>query len=84
MELTRHADFLLFLAHDSLDRRWEAAGVAGEDQGVAVLATSVLLQAAAGVGDGVVIVVGVNDPVVVTWRSTEHMLRPRRSVCVCV
>lgn len=66
LELPRHADLLLLLSDQPLDRRGEAARVAGEDQRVAVLAAPVLPQDAAGVGDGVVVVVGVDDPVVVT------------------
>lgn len=71
LELSGHADFLLFLADHSLDGRGEATGVAGEDQGVAVVAASIVLQGAAGIGDGVVVIVGINDPVVVTWRSGQ-------------
>lgn len=66
LELSGHADFLLFLPDDSLDGWWKATGVAREDQRVAVLAASVLPQCATGIGDGVVVVVCVNDPVVVT------------------
>lgn len=71
LELSGHAYFLLFLAHDSLDGRREATGVAGEDQGIAVFAASILLQSAAGIGDGVVVIVCVNDPVVVTYKSRQ-------------
>ena len=66
LELSSHADLLLLLADEFLDGGREAAGVTREDQGVAVLAASIVLHAAAGVGDGVVVIVGVNDPVVVT------------------
>lgn len=66
MKLADHADFLLFLADDPLDGGGEAAGVAGEEQGVSVVAASIVLQGAASVGEGVVLVVCVNDPVVVT------------------
>ena len=69
LELAGHADLLLLLADDALDGGGQAAGVPGEDQGVAVLAAAVVLQGAAGVGDGVVVIVSVNDPVVVTWRQ---------------
>ena len=72
LELSSHADFLLFLADDSLDGRWEATGVAGEDQGIAVLTASILLQGAASIGDGIVVIVCVNDPIVVTWKSREQ------------
>lgn len=91
LELSGHADLLLFLADDSLDGGGEAAGVAWEDQGVAVVAASILLQGAAGVRDGVVVVVRVDDPVVVTWKSRQQevslscvCVRPRVCVCVCV
>lgn len=67
LELPCHADVILLLAHNTLDGWRQAAGVPGEDQGVAVLAAAVLLQRAAGVGDGVVVVVGVDHPVVVAW-----------------
>lgn len=90
LELSGHADLLLFLADDSLDGGGEAAGVAWEDQGVAVVAASILLQGAAGVRDGVVVVVRVDDPVVVTWKSRQQevslscvCVRPRVCVCVC-
>lgn len=80
LELSRHADLILFLTDDALDGGGQAAGVPGEDEGVAVLAGAVLLQGAAGVGDGVVVVVGVNHPVVVTWTGRDGGV----SVCVCV
>lgn len=66
LELSSHADFLLFLPDDSLDGWREAAGVAREDQCVAILTASVLSQCTTGIGDGVVVVVCVNYPVVVT------------------
>lgn len=69
LELAGHADLLLLLADQTLDGGGQAAGVAGEDQGIAILAGAVVLQGAAGIGDGVVVIVGVNDPVVVTWRT---------------
>lgn len=67
LELSGHADVILFLTHNALDGGGQATGVSGEDEGVAVFAAAVFLQGAAGVGDGVVVVVGVNHPVVVTW-----------------
>lgn len=80
LELSRHADLVLLLTDDALDGGGQAAGVPGEDEGVAVLAGAVLLQGAAGVGDGVVVVVGVDHPVVVTWfggGETEGEVRGR-------
>ena len=64
--VSHHAELLLLLPHEPLDGRGHAAGVTGEDQGVAVITAPVLLQRAAGVGDGVVVVVRVDHPVVVT------------------
>lgn len=66
LELAGHADLLLLLADNALDGRGQATGVAGEDQGIAVLAGAIVLQGAAGIGDGIVVIVGVNDPVVIT------------------
>lgn len=66
LELSGHADVILLLADDALDGGRKATGVPGEDEGVAVLTAAVIFQGAAGVGDGVVVVVGVNHPVVVT------------------
>lgn len=92
LELSRHAYVFLLLAHNTLDGGRQAAGVPGEDQGVAVLAAAVLLQCAAGVGDGVVVIVGVDHPVVVAWpdRQRERGSKVKFemhncvSVCVCV
>lgn len=67
LELAGHADLLLLLADDPLDGWGQATGVTREDQGVAVVAAAIVLQGTAGIGDGVVVVVGVNDPVVVTF-----------------
>ena len=67
LELSGHADVLLLLTDDALDGWWQATGVPGEDEGIAVLAAAVLFQGAAGVGDGVVVIVGVDHPIVVTW-----------------
>lgn len=66
MKLPSHADIFLFLTDDALDGGRQATGVSGEDEGVAVLAAAVVLQGAAGVGDGIVVVVCVDHPVVVT------------------
>lgn len=67
MKLPCHADIVLFLTNDALDGRRQAAWVPGENKGVAILATAIILQSAAGIGDGIVVIVGVNHPVVVTW-----------------
>ncbi len=39
--------------------------MSGEDEGITVQAGSILIKLSAGVVDGVVIIVGVNDPVVI-------------------
>lgn len=65
LELSGHADVFLLLADDTLDGGRKATGVPGEDKGIPVLTAAVILQGAAGVGDGVVVVVGVDHPVVV-------------------
>lgn len=81
LKLSGHADVLLFLTDNALDGGGQATGVPGEDKGVAVLAAAILLQGAAGVGDGVVVVVGVNHPVVVTWfdRKGERLASVKRN-----
>lgn len=65
LELSSHADVVLLLADDTLDGGRKATGVPGKDKGVAVLTAAVFFQGTAGVGDGVVVVVCVNHPVVV-------------------
>lgn len=75
LKLSGHADIILFLTDDALDGGRQAPGVPGEDKGVAVLAAAVVLQGAAGVGDGVVVIVGVNHPVVVAWLDREGEVR---------
>ena len=66
LELSGQADVILFLTDDALDGWRQATGVPGEDDGVAVIAATIFLHGAAGVGDGVVVIVGVDHPVVVT------------------
>lgn len=61
----QQAQVLLFLLDDALVLGPQAGGVAGEDEGVAVEAGAVSVDLSAGVVDGVVIVVGVDHPVVV-------------------
>lgn len=84
LEISSHADLLLLLADEFLDGGREAAGVTWEDQRVAVLAAPVVLHAAAGVGEGVVVIVGVNDPVVVTWQSQEEEVSLDCVEMICV
>lgn len=67
LELPGHADVILLLTDHALDGGREASGVPGEDEGITVLTAAILLLGAAGVGDGIVVIVGVNHPVVVTW-----------------
>ncbi|KAG7223928.1 hypothetical protein INR49_015184 [Caranx melampygus] len=56
LELSGHADILLFLTHDALNGGGQATGVPGEDEGIAVFAAAIFFQGAAGIGDGVVVV----------------------------
>lgn len=79
LKLPGHADVLLLLTDNALDGGRQASGIPGEDQGVAVLAASIVLQGAAGVGDGVVVVVGVDHPVVVTWWMERRESLRRRT-----
>lgn len=72
LELAVHANLLLFLTDDALDGGRQASGAPGKDKSVAVLAAAVLFQSAAGVGDGIVVIVGVNHPVVVTWLDKKR------------
>lgn len=64
-ELPRHADFLLFLAHNALNGRGQATGVTGKHQGIAVITGAIISQCAACIGDSVVVIIRVDDPVVV-------------------
>lgn len=75
LKLSGHADILLLLTDGALDGGRQAPGVPGEDESVAVLAAAVVLQGAAGVGDGVVFVVGVDHPVVVAWLDRKGAFR---------
>lgn len=79
LKLSGHADLLLFLTHNALDGGRQATGVPGEDERVAVFAAAIIVQGAAGVGDGVVVVVCVNHPVVVTWLERKGEVRVRRN-----
>lgn len=65
LELSSHADVVLFLTDNALNGRRQATGVPGEDKGVAVIAAAIFFQGTAGIGDGVVVIVSVNHPVVV-------------------
>lgn len=67
LKLSGHADVFLLLADDTLDGRRQATGVSGKHEGIAIVTAAIVFQGAAGIGDGVVVVVGVNHPVVVTW-----------------
>lgn len=80
LELTSHADLVLFLAHDALDRGGQATGVAWEYESVAVITCAVVLQGAASVGDSVVVVIGVNDPVVVTCMDNKQVNQMNRMI----
>jgi len=72
LELSRHADVFLLLTDDALDAGRQPAGVPGKHDAVAVVAAAIFLQGAAGVGDGVIVVVGVDHPVVVTWLERKE------------
>lgn len=61
------AEVQLLLVDDALVLRPQTGRVTGEYEGVAVQAGAVLVYQSAGVVDGVVIVVGVDDPVLIIW-----------------
>lgn len=63
----QQADVLFLLGDDALVLRPQALFAAGEDEGVAVYASAVVSHLSAGVVDGVVVIVGVNHPMVVIW-----------------
>lgn len=66
----QQAELRLLLHHAGLVLRPQAGRVAGEDEGVAVQASAVGVYLPAGVVDGVVVVVGVDHPMVIVceWR----------------
>ena len=66
LKLSGHADLFLLGANAPLDGWWQATGVTGEYQGVSILTASIVLQGTASICDGIVVIVGVNHPVVVT------------------
>lgn len=80
LELSSHADIVLLLADDTLDGGRKATGVPGKDKGVAVLTAAVFFQGTAGVGDGVVVVVCVNHPVVVAWVIERRSVRRNEGI----
>ena len=61
------ADLLFLVCDNLLVLGPQASGVTGEDEGVSVQAGAVQVNLSAGVVDGVVVVVGVNDPVVIVY-----------------
>ncbi len=61
----QEADLLLLLGHILLVFRSQAVRMSGEDEGVTVQAGSILIKHSAGVVDGVVLIISVNDPVVI-------------------
>lgn len=72
--LVGQADVRLLLAHHRHVLLPQAAGVAGEDEGVAVGACAVLGHLPARVVHGVVVVVGVDDPVDVVCEGERFIL----------
>lgn len=61
------ADLLFLVCDNLLVFGPQAGGVTGEDEGVSVQAGAVQVNLSAGVVDGVVVIVGVNDPVVIVY-----------------
>lgn len=74
LKLSRHADLILFLTDHALDGGRQATWVPGENKGIAVLATAIIFEGAAGVGDGIVVIVGVDHPVVVAWLERRGVM----------
>lgn len=70
--LPGQAQLLLPLPHDFLHFRGKAAGVSGEHERVAVSAGAIEVQEAAGVLQGIGLIVRVNDPVVIVCRAESH------------
>lgn len=61
----QEADLLFLLGHIPLVFRPEAVTISGEDEGITIQAGSIRINLSAGVVDGVVIIVSVDDPVVI-------------------
>ena len=68
----QEAEVLFLLGDDLLVLGPQSGGVAREDEGVPVQAGAVIVQLPAGVVDGVVVVVGVNHPVVVVCTQSTQ------------
>lgn len=68
----QEADLLFLLRHNHLVFRPEAFRVSGEYEGITIQAGSIHIQLSAGVVDGVVIVVSINDPVVVICETVTN------------
>lgn len=68
----QEADLLFLLRHNLLVFSPEAIRVSGEYEGITIQAGSILIHLSAGVVDGVVVVVGVNDPVVVICETVTN------------
>lgn len=65
----QQAELPLLLDHDVLVLCPQAVKVTGEDERVAVQTRAVKVELPAGIVDGVVVVVGVDHPVVVVWEA---------------
>lgn len=61
----KKTDFLLLLCHNNLVLRPQAIWEAGENKGVAIQACAICVQLSAGIVHGVVVIIGINDPVVI-------------------
>lgn len=61
----QEADLLFLLGDNLLVLGPQSLGVTGEDEGITVQAGAVIVDLSAGVVDGVVVVVGVDHPMVV-------------------
>lgn len=61
------ADLLFLVGDNLLVLRPQTGGVTGEDKGVSIQAGAIQVNFSAGVVDGIVVVVSVNDPVVIVF-----------------
>lgn len=72
------AEFRLLLLDDALVLGPQARWVAREDEGVAVQTRAVVVHMSAGVVDGVVVIVGVDHPVVVVCERERTSVKVKK------
>lgn len=68
---TEETDLLLLLCHSRLVLSPQTIWMTGEDKGIAIEAGAISVHLSAGIVHGIIVIIGIDDPVVIIWWDSQ-------------